>query len=175
VNARGLAAIALAACASSAHPTTTTTTATCAADAADSKRVVTAMFDAMWTKRDPDAALRFYAPDLVNHAAIPSAQGAEGIRTIAKKLLVAFPDITMHVDDVIADGDRVVLRTTVEGTHTGTLEFQTPLPPTGKHFKIEQWHTYRVRGGAIVETWMAMDRFDFQRQLGLVPDKTAAK
>ncbi len=79
---------------------------------------------------------------------------------------------TTHIHeivDVTAEGDRVVLRAIFDGTHTGMLEFKTPMPATGKHVSIEQVFTFRMKDGKIVETWMTMDRLDFQKQLGLYP------
>jgi predicted ester cyclase len=61
----------------------------------------------------------------------------------------------------------------MEGTHTGNLDFKQPLPATGKHVKVDQVHTYRVKDGKIVETWMVMDRFDLLSQLGALPKPPA--
>ena len=171
-----LLATALAACASSPKPAATAATScpsTNSANAtrtADAKALVLRLQAELWDKRDPDAALNgALASDLVNHAAIASAQGAEGVRSIAKKLFAAFPDMSMTVLDAVADGDRVVLRVAVEGTHTGDLAFAHPLPATGKHFKLEQVFTFRVANGKIVEEWMTMDRLDLMQQLGVMP------
>jgi predicted ester cyclase len=124
----------------------------------------------MWDKRNPDAALSgMVAANLVNHAAIPEAQGAEGLRTIHRKLLAAYPDVTFKPLDVVAEGDRVVVRALMEATQTGTLEFKEPIPATNKHVRIEMVHAYRIKDGKIVEMWMTMDRLDLMRQLGLAP------
>jgi predicted ester cyclase len=171
VSALRIAAVALMLAACSSDPSKpeakcpTTTAASSQPEA--NKAVITHLYAEMWDKRNPDASAAVVAPDLVNHAAIPSAQGAEGFRTIVKKVLVAFPDLTVKPLDVVADGDMVIVRARMEGTHTGTLEFQNPLPPTGKHLRIEQVFGYRLRDGKIVETWMTMDRLDFMQQLGL--------
>src|SRR5947209_6598946 len=88
---------------------------------------------------DLDAAGRLVADDLVNHAAIPGAQGALGMRSILEKLISAMPDMRWTLEDVVAEGDRVVCRLTVRGTQTGPLAFsQVPLPATNRTFTSEQ-------------------------------------
>ncbi len=120
----------------------------------------------LWDKRNPDAALNgTFAADMVNHAAIPEAQGAEGMRGLTRKLFAAFPDLTVKTEDIVAEGDRVIMRATFEGTQTGALEFKHPLPASGKHMRIEQIHSFRFKDGKIVETWMTMDKQDLMKQL----------
>ena len=130
-----------------------------------------------WTKavneRDFDDALALVADDLVNHAAIPEAQGAKGWRVIMQKLLEAVPDQRMTCEDLIAEGDRVVCRVTVEGTQTGPFAMKLmTLPPSGRAFKTEQIHVFRVAGGKIVEHWAGRDDFGMLRQLGHSPFAT---
>src|SRR6185436_7862251 len=85
-------------------------------------------------RRDVEGAIAHVSADLVNHTAIPEAQGAEGLRRIMGKVLKAFPDQRVTCEDVIAEGDRVMCRVTVSGTNTGPLEFvRWPMPATGKH------------------------------------------
>jgi steroid delta-isomerase-like uncharacterized protein len=148
-----------------------TATATTTSAHADSNRALVAHYlDEVWAKRNLDAIPKYVAADLVNHSAIPEAQGAAGLHTIAEKLRVAFPDMTAQVTNVATDGDEIVMvRQTIEGTHTGNLDFKQPLPATGKRVKIEQVHTYRVKDGKIVETWMVMDKFELLSQLGVLP------
>ncbi len=142
-------------------------------EAEANKAAVLKMVQDFWEKKNPDSAVGgVYATDLVNHAAIPEAQGAEGMRTIGKKLFAAFPDLSMKVVDVTAEGDRVVLRTILDGTQTGALDFKKPVPATGKHVSIEQIFTYRFKDGKIVETWMTMDHLDMMKQLGTFPPRT---
>lgn len=133
------------------------------------KSIAKSYVDAL-DRRDVEAAVSLVAKDLVNHTAIPEAQGAEGLRRILGKLHKAFPDQRTTCEDVIAEGDRVVCRVTVRGTHSGPLEFvQFPMPPTGKTVTSSAIHVFRVANGKIVEHWGAMDTFAMLRQLGLTP------
>jgi predicted ester cyclase len=144
--------------------------ATTTAARADSNRALVARyFDEVWVNKNPDAITKYVAADLVNHSAIPEAQGAAGLKTIATKLFAAFPDMKAQATNIATDGDEIVIvRETVEATHTGNLDFKTPLPATGKHVKMDQVHTYRIKDGKIVETWMLMDHLDFLTQLGVM-------
>jgi predicted ester cyclase len=117
---------------------------------------------------DIQGAAALAAEDLVNHAAIPEAQGRAGLISIFGKLRAGFPDMQGKVEDVIAEGDRVVARIRMTGTHTGPLAMSRwPLPPTGKSVDVEQVHVYRLAAGVIVEHWGGRDDFGMIRQLGL--------
>jgi predicted ester cyclase len=101
-------------------------------------------------------------------AAIPEAQGRDGFVRTMTKLREAFPDLSLTVEDVLAEGDRAVLRLTFAGTHRGPLAFaRLPLAATGKSVRMEQIHIVRVADGKIVEHWMAQDALAMFRQLGL--------
>jgi predicted ester cyclase len=167
-------AFSIAACGGAAHesaaPERAAATTTTAARADESKAVVSRYLAEVWDKKNPAAVSTSVAADLVNHAAIPEAQGARGMKTIATKLLAAFPDLTMHVSGISTDGDDlVVVRAVFEGTHMGLLDFKVPLPATNKHVKVDQVHTFRVKDGKLVEAWMVMDRFELLSQLGALP------
>ena len=110
----------------------------------------------------------YLAEDCVNHAAVPEAQGRAGFERIIGKLRVAFPDLKMEIKDVMADGDRVVVRAMMTGTHRGPLQFtHFPIEATGKRVESEQIHILRVANGKIVEHWGGRDDVGMFRQLGL--------
>jgi steroid delta-isomerase-like uncharacterized protein len=113
-------------------------------------------------------AAALLAEDCINHAAIPEAQGRAGFATIIAKMATAFPDLHHTVEDTLVDGDKVVVRLTVSGTHRGPLAMAPlPLEATNKQVRFEQIRVLRVAGGKIVEAWMSFDVFAMLRQLGL--------
>jgi steroid delta-isomerase-like uncharacterized protein len=117
-----------------------------------------------------DSAVALAADDLVNHAAIPEAQGAAGLRRIFGKVLKAFPDATWQCEDMIAEGDRVVCRILMKGTHTGPLEFvRFPIAATGRKCSNEVIHVFRVSDGKVAEHWAGRDDLAMMRQLGVFP------
>jgi steroid delta-isomerase-like uncharacterized protein len=83
--------------------------------------------------------------------------------------LSAFPDLHATVEDVIAEGDKVVTRYTVRGTHQGEIEEFGP--PTGRQVEIKGLTMHRIEGGKIVEEWERYDNLSVLQQLGLVPQQ----
>ncbi len=78
----------------------------------------------------------------------------------------AIPDLKMVVEDMIAEGDKVVLRYTLEGTHEGEL---FGVPPTGQRLSIKSISVERVSNGKIREHWRVTDSLDMMQQLGVIP------
>lgn len=131
------------------------------------KQVATDLFNRI-NAGDVDGASALLADDLVNHAAIPEAQGRKGFASIQEKMRTAFPDLRYTLEDTIVDGDKAVLRMTFNGTQTGPMTFtRLPIPATGKTVKFEQIHVMRVANGKVVEHWMGQDGMALFRQLGI--------
>jgi predicted ester cyclase len=77
--------------------------------------------------------------------------------------------MNVTVEDVTAEGDKVVTRVTLRGTHQGeTEEFG---PPTGRQVELKGITISRIEGGKIVEDWDAYDNLSAMQQLGLVPEQ----
>jgi steroid delta-isomerase-like uncharacterized protein len=91
--------------------------------------------------------------------------GLEANKTFNESLFQGFPDIHHTMEDVIAEGDNVVYRTTIQGTHTG--EF-LGTPPTGKAVKVNDFTLLRIAEGKIVEWWYECNLLEVMQQLGLV-------
>jgi steroid delta-isomerase-like uncharacterized protein len=81
-------------------------------------------------------------------------------------LFQGFPDIQHTIEDMIAEGDKVVYRTTLKGTHTGKF---MGIPPTGKSFVINDFNLLRIAEGKIVESWYDCNLLAVMQQLGLMP------
>jgi predicted ester cyclase len=96
-----------------------------------------------------------------------SAEGAEGIKSWQQMEREAFPDKHFTIDDVVAEGDKVVLRWTISATHLG--EFWTPVgpaQPTGKRITLTSMVVYRLEDGKIVEQNGVHDWLDLLTQFG---------
>ena len=78
----------------------------------------------------------------------------------------AFPGYELAMDDMIAEGDKVVLRATFHGVHQGDF---MGVPPSGKQVSAAGIIIYRIDGGKIVEHWMNFDTLGLLQQLGAVP------
>jgi predicted ester cyclase len=104
-----------------------------------------------------------------SHDVLPPAilPGLEGIRQLFGMLRAAFPDLHYVVDDVVADGDKVVQRVTGSGTMLGPL---FGLSATGRSASWSEIHINRVDGGKVVEHWSVTDQLWMLPQLGLSAD-----
>jgi predicted ester cyclase len=80
------------------------------------------------------------------------------------------PDLSAKLEDLVAEGDKVVVRFTAEGTHDGTL---LGVPPTGKRMRISGISIYRLAEGKFVEHWEEGDRLGLLQQLGVIPAPAA--
>jgi steroid delta-isomerase-like uncharacterized protein len=107
------------------------------------------------------------APDAVIRSPVPTeATGAQKLKEIFATLHRAYPDLHVAAEDVIAEGDRVVARNTVTGTHRGEY---MGIPPTGKSVTYNEIFVFRVADGHIAETWGVVDAVSQMRQLGAIP------
>ena len=107
------------------------------------------------------------APDAVIRTPLPiDATGAELLKRVWVMLLRVYPDIHLTVDDVIAEGDKVVARNTVTGTHRG--EFMG-VGPTGKSVTYNEIFIFRFADGRVVETWGVVDVYAQMKQIGVLP------
>jgi steroid delta-isomerase-like uncharacterized protein len=115
---------------------------------------------------NPDLIDEVYAADLVWHEPDQDIQGSEEAKQFIAMYKTAFPDMNVTVEDVIAEGDRVVTRWTIRGTHQGEIEEFGP--PTGRQVELQGLTLHRVEGGKIVEEWDRYDNLGTMQQLGLM-------
>jgi len=137
-------------------------------DAIHNKQLVRASIEQVWHAPDIDREVeRFLTPDFVDHSALPgSASGPRGFADGVRLVLAAFPDAVSHIDDMVAEGDRVVTRWTMTGTHTGG---GLGIPATGRTVQITGVTIARIAGGQIAEHWSYRDDLAMLRQLGMMP------
>ena len=107
-----------------------------------------------------------YAPDLVVHIVSTTIQGLEAFKQGLSLFLTAFPDARFTIEDMIAEGDRVVVRYTFRGTHTGNF---MGIAPTGKQVTQTGITINRFANGKAVELWGNVDDLGLLQQLGAIP------
>ena len=96
----------------------------------------------------------------------PDAQGGlGGVKALVQSFRNSFPDLRFTIEDQIAEGNKVVSRVSVEGTHTG--EFMG-IPPTNKRFSIKGVSIWLVGETKLVEEWVSWDTFGMMQQLGVM-------
>ncbi|MCH7737715.1 MAG: ester cyclase [Chloroflexi bacterium] len=107
------------------------------------------------------------SPDFVHHLTDPRLPaGREGIKVLGQVIVAGFPDVHASVQELLADGDKVIERTQTSATHTG--EFNG-IPPTGKQVGWTEIHIYRLVDGKIAEQWSEIDLLGLLVQLGAIP------
>jgi steroid delta-isomerase-like uncharacterized protein len=107
------------------------------------------------------------APNVVYHqAAGTDIRGLKNFKQFFSDMFNAFPDFHMTIDDIVAEGDKAVIRYTYTGTHKGAF---MGIPATNK--KVTGWTIQidRFAGGKCVEAWERTDTLGFMQQLGVVP------
>ncbi len=115
-----------------------------------------------------DALDELIADTFVEHSpyAQGGAAGAEGIKQFARMIQSGFPDSQWIIDDLIAEGDKLVMRWTSRGTH----QCETfGIPATGRPVVVTGIEIYRVSGGKLAERWSEVDMLGLMQQLGVVP------
>jgi steroid delta-isomerase-like uncharacterized protein len=105
-------------------------------------------------------------PDAMIRTPVPlDVTGAAALKHVWAVLLQAFPDLHLTVEDMIAEGDKLVVRNTVTGTHRGEY---LGLPPTGKSVVYNEIFIFRFEGGRVAETWGVVDVHSQLKQLGAI-------
>ena len=131
--------------------------------------IVVQLYEEIWNRGDLDLADKLVAPNAINHdPQLPSGVpgGPQGLKAAVTMLRSAFPDDHHTIEDLVAEGDKVVVRLTHSGTHQGTL---LGLPPTGKRITNTSIHIFRLADGQIVEAWANRDDLGLMQQLGAIP------
>jgi steroid delta-isomerase-like uncharacterized protein len=136
------------------------------------KAVARRLIEDVFNQGDISLVDELIAPDFVEHEEMPpgTPSGREGNKAATAMLRSAFPDFKATIDDMVAEGDKVVLRLTWSGTQEG--EFMG-MPPSGKRFSISVFDILRIDGGKIVEHWGQMDQMAMMQQLGAMPGPRA--
>jgi len=114
-----------------------------------------------------DVISELVADDFVEHEAMPGApEGREAVAWFVTAFRSAVPDLSVALDDLIVEGDKLVARSTWSGTHQGEL---FGMPPTGKAFAMNVIDIVRFEGDTVVEHWGVSDVAGMMQQVGLAP------
>jgi steroid delta-isomerase-like uncharacterized protein len=131
----------------------------------DNKALMHRAYDAL-NQKNLAVLDEVYAPDLVVHIVSTTIQGLEAFKQGLSLFLTAFPDARFTIEDMIAEGERVVVRYTFRGTHTGNF---MGIAPTGKQVTQTGITIIRFANGKAVELWGNVDDLGLLQQLGAIP------
>lgn len=106
------------------------------------------------------------ASDYRLHRPGQEVNGIAEVKALVRTYFDAFPDLECSIADLLADGEKVILRWTVTGTHTGDL---LGISPTGKSVTVAGIMISRVAGGKIAEEWESLDELGMLKQIGALP------
>jgi steroid delta-isomerase-like uncharacterized protein len=142
-----------------------------ATETAANKAAFTRLHDA-FNSRDTEVIARtideVVDPEVRIGTPLPvEARGAQALKQVWEILLRAYPDLHVTVEDLIAEGDKLVSRNTVTGTHLGEYLGR---PATGHSVTYDEIFIFRFDQGRVVETWGVVDVLAQLRQLGVLPD-----
>jgi predicted ester cyclase len=130
----------------------------------DNKALVQQFFEEVINQRNLAALDQFVSPNAVNHT-VPAGL-PQGPSQFLSMHLNAFPDMKATVEDLLADGDKVVALVSYHGTQQGAFR---DISPTGKPITVMGINIFRIVNGQMVEHWGLADRLSALQQLGVVP------
>ena len=134
---------------------------------AENKALVERYWREVWTAGGEDAVSGVLAPDEVHHWGIgDDTVGHEAFRGRLRQFLEAFPDFATEVEQLVAEGDRVVSRQTYRATHRGEW---LGIAPTETEVEWTGVQIFRIECGRIAESWGQADHLGLLRQLGGLP------
>jgi len=131
----------------------------------DLKELTKAMFEGIEAGSDIDLTVdKYMAEDFVEHEPVPGMDNTrETPRQMFKMMHTAFPDFHIDVQEMLQDGDKVVSRLTMAGTHEGDF---MGVPPSGNSFEINVIDILEFRDEKAVAHWGVMDMAGLMEQIG---------
>jgi steroid delta-isomerase-like uncharacterized protein len=135
---------------------------------AEENKEIVRRFWGVWEEGNLGLVDELVGSDYVNHSpGMPNQpEGREGIKAVVSMFRAGMPDLGVVIEDMIAEGEKVMMRYRIEGTHEGEL---FGVPPTGRRVSIESITVERVSDGKIREHWRVTDTLDMMQQLGAIP------
>ena len=135
------------------------------------KAVVRRLFEEHWNAKNPALVSELFAPSVSLHTPDGVLTGLDGAAFLLQAYATAFPDFHLTIDDLIADGDKAVVRWTFTGTHRGPL---ADIPATGKRVDVSNGIAiYRLAAGRISEGHFAWNKYELLQQLGVLAASAA--
>ena len=135
-----------------------------AADARADKKNVSLWYDA-FSKKDPALLDRILGKNWVDIPPAPDQPpGPAGARQILVELTTAFPDLDIKIEDVLQEGNKVIVRSMISGTQRGAL---MGFPAKNRKMSIQAIDIHEFKDGKIVRTWHTEDWMNGLHQLGL--------
>ena len=136
------------------------------------KAIATRFIQEVFVEADERAADELTAADFVPPSWPGVEHGVDALKQAQRRVSAGLDDVRMTIEDVIAEGDKVVVRLTSHGRHAG--EFMG-MPPSDKAYDISEIHIFRIADGKVAEHWRDADMLGMLRQLGAFPEPAASR
>jgi predicted ester cyclase len=143
----------------------------------ENEALVRRWYEEVWNQRDLDVIDDILAEDYVRYRAGISFANEEGTaddQQWVQMILAEFPDVTFSIEDILADGDKVAVRTTTSGTQMGPMVDMGDAPASERQMTRENIAIWRVVCGELAEQWIVQDNLGMLRQLGVITDDEMA-
>jgi steroid delta-isomerase-like uncharacterized protein len=134
--------------------------------AARNKAVMRRVFEEAINKENISIISNIISPEYVGHNPLGDLKGMEGFKQLVVNVRTTFPDYTVSIEDMVAEGEKVAAVINIQGTFKG--EFMG-MAPTGKQLNIREAVFMRFAGGKVVEDTRFTDTLTFCQQLGVKP------
>lgn len=141
-------------------------------DLSANKAIARRFIDGVFVRQDPAVVDEIVATDFKAHTWGAMPPGREALKATMARAGAGVSDVEFAIEDVIAEDDRVVVRLTSSGTHTGTF---MGIPASGARYSIPEIHIFRIRDGQVAEHWHEFDKLSLMQQLGADPSKTGSE
>ena len=137
----------------------------------ENRMIARRVLDALWNREDFAAVDALIAADYDGHSST-EFDGHDGAKQFVPVLRSAFPDFRFVIEDQLAEGDKVVTRWSLQGTHEGPFQ---GIPPTGRRMTMAGITIFRIAAGRIIEGWTNEDVLGMLQQIGAIPPAEQAR
>jgi len=132
----------------------------------DENKSIVRRYQEIYNNNDLDRLTEVVSEELLTPNIMPGIPGGlEGAKVAHRIMLAGFPDYQTIIEDLIAEGDKVVARIKMTGTHTGKF---MGIPATGRQISFTGIYIARIANGKIVEHWGEEDSVSLLQQLGVL-------
>jgi steroid delta-isomerase-like uncharacterized protein len=128
------------------------------------KEVIRRYWDGKWSERRPEILDELQTSDVVYHGTSMEMNNLEEYKQVYNAFLSALHDTQLTIEELIAEGDKVMTRVTMNAVHKGELE---GIPPTGNSLTVSVFTVFRLVDGKIAEEWEILDELGMMMQLGM--------
>ena len=129
----------------------------------ENKVVVRRFIDEVFVKGNADAVDKLVTADFTPHSWGTMSSGIEPLKQAIARVHAGLSEVSMKIDDMIAEDDKIAVRLTAHGKHQGDF---MGLPASGKEYTISETHIFHMRDGKVAEHWRDADMLGLMRQLG---------